>query len=349
MTRTMRAAPVSVVIPTFREVDNIGQVLRDLRDQTMPPSEVIIVDACSDDGTTGEAERMAHAFQDLRVLWAPRALPGRGRNVGIEASRHDVVLLLDAGLRIPHDWVESLAQPLLRGVADVAFGGFVPDARTAVDDVLELLTACNACEIDGRVMYYPTTASIAMRRSVWQSAGRFPEGLRACEDSVFFQRLYALGHVKPTVCPRAVVRWSMGKGFRYVTRKMFQGSQGEVRAGIISRKMVFLFGLYPMILALLSVAPVSLWMRFALVTVLMCWRVGRLARKNPWAMRRLLKRRFGIPAIVALVPWADLVAMFGYAQAYVRTWWEGRFRLPRVRLYRPIEGSTRMATQLPGK
>ena len=247
----MRSCPVTVVIPTFREADNIGLVLTDLRNQTSVPAEVVIVDACSDDGTTSVAEREWSSFESLRVLWAPKALPGRGRNVGIEAAEYDIVLLADAGLRLPPDWVESLAEPILRGGADVTFGGFVPDARSATDDIMELLTACNASEVDGRQIYYPTTASLAIKRRVWLAAGRFPENLRACEDSLFFQSLFKLGNVKPAVAPKATVSWSMGAGFKYVTRKMYQGAGGEVRAGIISRKTVFLAGIYPMMLAIL--------------------------------------------------------------------------------------------------
>ncbi|MBI4464803.1 MAG: glycosyltransferase, partial [Acidobacteria bacterium] len=45
------AAPLTVIIPAYNEAASVADTLRSLQAQTLRPSEIIVVDDCSTDGT----------------------------------------------------------------------------------------------------------------------------------------------------------------------------------------------------------------------------------------------------------------------------------------------------------
>lgn len=86
----------SIVIPTYNEERYIGELLSKLRTQTLQPKEIIVADAFSTDKT----REIAKSYK-AKVI--DGGLPGPGRNRGIEKSKTDIVLFLDADVIITED------------------------------------------------------------------------------------------------------------------------------------------------------------------------------------------------------------------------------------------------------
>lgn len=166
--------PVSVIVPARDEADRIASTVRAA--SGLPGvAEVIVVDDGSSDGT---AERAQEAGG--RVLRSPRSR-GKGAALrrGVEAARHDLLLLLDGDLG------ESAlaAAPLLREIAadraDLAIavlprrphrGGIGATRRLAADGIARLT---------GRQMQEPLSGQRALRRSDLQRVGGVWEGWQA--------------------------------------------------------------------------------------------------------------------------------------------------------------------------
>ena len=112
---------LSVVIPVFNEVKNVGEILRRVQ-STGLASEIIVVDDCSQDGTRPLLQQM-DGKNAVRVLMHDQNR-GKGAAVrtGMEQAHGDIILIQDADLEYdPRDY-PMLLQPIEEGRADVVYG-----------------------------------------------------------------------------------------------------------------------------------------------------------------------------------------------------------------------------------
>lgn len=89
-------APVSAIVPTYRDGDALRRALNSIENQTLRPSQIIVVDDASSDGN---AERVCAAsrLEDIQLIALEKNVgPGGARNAGIAASREQFVAFLDA-------------------------------------------------------------------------------------------------------------------------------------------------------------------------------------------------------------------------------------------------------------
>ena len=84
---------ISVVIPTFNRRQTIGRSIDSILNQTLFPSEIIVVDDGSTDGTS---DYIQSNFPSIRLLQQPNKGVSLARNMGIRSSNSDWVALLDS-------------------------------------------------------------------------------------------------------------------------------------------------------------------------------------------------------------------------------------------------------------
>ena len=106
---------LSVIIPTLNEERHVGALLSDVASQSRRPDEVLVVDAGSTDGTIEVVRRFPFA----------RLLEGRppvacGRNLGGRSATGDVLVFLDADVRLPERYFEDFFAEFERRRLDVA-------------------------------------------------------------------------------------------------------------------------------------------------------------------------------------------------------------------------------------
>ena len=90
----MAEAPsVSVIIPTYNNADLLLDGVESVLDQTVRPSEVIVVDDGSTDNTLQRLERFGSGIQIIR---REHRGPAVARNAGIRVSSGEVVAFLDS-------------------------------------------------------------------------------------------------------------------------------------------------------------------------------------------------------------------------------------------------------------
>jgi dolichol-phosphate mannosyltransferase len=113
-----------VLIPTFQEADNVGPILRRVRD-AMPTASVLVIDDNSPDGTADLAVRVGEEIGDVEVLRRPgKAGLGRAYLAGYRwALDHGYEIVVDMDADGSHDpaTIPELVAQVEEG-ADLAMG-----------------------------------------------------------------------------------------------------------------------------------------------------------------------------------------------------------------------------------
>jgi glycosyltransferase involved in cell wall biosynthesis len=206
MNNEHRHIPVSLLLTTLNEAEQIALFLHGVRAQTVRPAEIIVCDGGSTDGTVELLQHEAAQRQEetetppLRVIVVPGANIAEGRNHAIHAATQDILAFTDAGCELAPDWLERISEPLLRNEdIDAVGGGYEligdnPAQRWARAATLPF-------ERQSPERFLPSSRSFATRRVALERAGLYPEHLTfAGEDTALVLRMKEQG-------ARFVTRW----------------------------------------------------------------------------------------------------------------------------------------------
>jgi glycosyltransferase involved in cell wall biosynthesis len=117
---------VSIVICTRNRAESLRETLISLAGCVVPPdapAEILVVDNGSSDQTRQVTASAPSTGRSIRYVSEPRKGQCFARNAGLRNSRGSVILFTDDDVRVPPDWIEKMARPVLLGQADVVAGG----------------------------------------------------------------------------------------------------------------------------------------------------------------------------------------------------------------------------------
>ncbi len=224
---------VTLVVPVLDEVEALPALFASIERQTRWPDEVVFVDGGSGDGTLSLLSSICGRHGSWRVIEAGSATPGRGRNVGFEASKTGWVALTDAGIELDAHWLERLVRVARSDPdVDIVYGHYEPAAVSSFPGCAALAYVDSPRHTDHGPVRSRFIASCVMRRSLWERVGGFPD-LRAAEDVLFMRRVDELG-ARVAVAPEAVVWWHLqpdlaGTFRRFRTYSRVNADIGEQR------------------------------------------------------------------------------------------------------------------------
>ncbi|MCL4499637.1 MAG: glycosyltransferase [Chloroflexi bacterium] len=186
-----RAPLVSTVIPVYNGASYIEEALRSVFGQTYPNIEVIVVDDASTDETPSILKK-----HESRVTVVRR--PANGgvsscRNVGITASRGDLIAFLDSDdLWLP-DHVARGAEAFFghREVGLVAVNTLVENERAGTRSVIWTKVVRTGAPVTERLLrenFICTSSAMASRRAL-DVVGLFDEAFPAAEDYDLWYRI----------------------------------------------------------------------------------------------------------------------------------------------------------------
>jgi glycosyltransferase involved in cell wall biosynthesis len=228
--------PVSVVVTVLNEGPELAGSVRALLGQLAPGDELVLVDGGSTDGSVTALD----PHPALRVLVEHGAGISAGRNAGVRAASHDVVVVTDAGCTPEPGFVEAMRRPfaverppaLAQGVYRVLAAtpleaaqslacypqpAEVPGATPGPDALVKAYTRVFGTGFDPR---FAVGRCVAFTRAAWTAAGGFPEDLATGEDVAF--GLAVARHGACVAVPDAVVGWKQRDGLA-ATWRMYRG------------------------------------------------------------------------------------------------------------------------------
>jgi glycosyltransferase involved in cell wall biosynthesis len=154
----------SVVIPAYNEAQRIGDTVLAAR-SIATVEEVVVVDDGSTDNTAETARQAGAVVHRLSVNGGKAAAVA----VGIQISRGDLLLLLDADLGAGALEAEILLKPIVAGEADMTIATFpvIPGRGGGMGIVVRTARA-GIQRLTGRVMQAPLSGQRAFRRELWE-------------------------------------------------------------------------------------------------------------------------------------------------------------------------------------
>jgi len=188
----------SIIIPTYNEADDIGDTLEALFGLDYADREIIVVD----DSTDRTPEIVGrYADKGVRLIHPGGGGRCEARNIGIREAAGEVVVLLNADVRLPADFLKRLASHYRQGADYV-----LVDAQAAnrqdlfaryVDCVSKVFYGRGAnCNFDNMEW----TEGFSCRKEAALKAGLFPTGfpvpICAGEDGFFGEGLRGIGAKK---------------------------------------------------------------------------------------------------------------------------------------------------------
>lgn len=193
---------VSIIIRTKNEEKWIKQCLERLSIQTYQDFEIVLVDNQSSDSTVAKAVKYRN---DLIVKTIDIYTPGKSLNIGISASRGEIIAIISAHC-LPYDeyWLEKLIQPFSESdeFAGV-YGRQIPMPYSSDYDKRDLYITFG---LDRKVQEKDTffhNANSAIRKDVWMKYP-FDEYATNIEDRIWAKEVISSGY-KLLYEPNAIV------------------------------------------------------------------------------------------------------------------------------------------------
>ena len=271
---------VSLLLTVKNEATNIALLLKSIANQSRLPDELIITDGGSVDGTYEALTRFKaeQADQEEGICVVVKQLTGsnisEGRNAAVALSTGTILAITDAGVMLPVDWLEKIITPLICDQElDVVSGFFHATPQNAFEAALGAVTLPLADEINPR-HFLPSSRSIALRRSVMEAVGGYPEWLDYCEDLILDLRLRSSG-AKFRFLPSASVGFRPRNSLSKYGLQYFRYARGDGKADLWRLRHAIRYFVYLLVAPLLLVLGIYVHLAFYFVVTHRCFGLHR--------------------------------------------------------------------------
>ena len=212
----MPMADVSVIMPAYRAGRTIQGALASIARQTLKPTEVIVVDDGSDDGTADAARAMAGALAPiaLHVMVQGNRGAGAARNRAIEKAACAYVAFLDAD----DEWME---EKLARSMAHLDGTDTILVAHDAIrrdpagrQSLIESSRHFHGAHDPYAALYrtgYIASLTVVAGKDAVRAAGGFDETLAAAQDFDLWLKMLADPKARFTVFPEALAFYNVNE------------------------------------------------------------------------------------------------------------------------------------------
>lgn len=198
----MTTPSIAIIIPTWKAAQFLPTLISQLRQQDLPPADIIIIDSSSPDHS-------AQIARDLgcTVIEIPQAEFNHGgtRNrAAQQATKHDIlVFMTQDALPIDSQFLRNLTQPIIEQKAAAAYARQIahPDASPLekfarsfnYPPTPHLKSHADLARLGIKTYFFSDTASAVDAKAFWE-VGAYPDWVIVNEDMILCARLLQTGH-----------------------------------------------------------------------------------------------------------------------------------------------------------
>jgi glycosyltransferase involved in cell wall biosynthesis len=214
----MNSSSVSVIIPAFQAADTISRTLKSIVTQTVAPTEVIVVDDGSNDGTAEATEAMRDQMGDIDLIFIQQNHEGAGaaRNQALKEASFDYVAFLDADDEWLPEKLERSLEVLNSTESILVSHDYI---RREADGSEFVVLECSKNFNYGGDPYvrlyrqgYIATSGVVARRDAVLAAGGFDESLPTAQDFALWLSMLSEKGTKFEIFPGPLLRYHVTAG-----------------------------------------------------------------------------------------------------------------------------------------
>lgn len=185
---------VSIIVPTYNEEDDIEITLDALIKLRYINKEIIVVDDCSEDNTASIVGKYENDTSIVLIKQKINRGVSVARNVGIQKAIGEIIIILNADVILPPDFINRILPHYKNGADFVLVESEVKNIEYLFPRWVQAQHR-HRYNNDGEIDW---TEGFSCRRGVAISVGLFPEGIPGCsgEDAVFGENLKKFNKIK---------------------------------------------------------------------------------------------------------------------------------------------------------
>lgn len=253
-------ADISVVVTVKNEEDSILTLLESLENQSLKPSEIIIVDGGSSDRTVEIINSFIRTKNSFKLILAEGANIAKGRNIGISHAKSEIIACTDAGVVLDKFWLENITKPIVNDDADFVGGVYVQSGKSLLQECIGILQYPNLEKLTPD-NFFPSSRSVAFKKSVWKSVGGYPEHLDKAEDTYFDLKVKE-GKFNITLAKNAIAFMPSRDSLKKLFAQYSSYAEWDVKAGLYLKLKIYR----------LMIAAYA----FLVFSLLLIWKIGIL-------------------------------------------------------------------------
>ena len=262
---------LSVICPTYNEIDFIGSLVENLCNSDGVEKEILIVDGGSHDGTRERVVLLMKKYSALKLLDNPKRTSTHAFNIGYKYSTGKFIAFVGAHANYEDNYFTAGLDSLKNNECDVVGGPLKQMGRTLAGKAIALVMSSKfgvgntEFRTMSKKMMVDSVAFAIYKREVVERCGLMDESLPVNQDDEFHYRVKSKGYrimMIPEMSSTYYVRDSYFKLFRQYFRyglykpAVLKKVSGSVR---LRHLVPSLFVSYLISLPLAFYYPVWIW------------------------------------------------------------------------------------------
>lgn len=224
------SVPVAVVVPCFNCAITIDRAVQSIIQQAIQPSEIILVNDCSTDGTRAILHGLQKTYGAIiRVIDLDQnSGPGIARNVGWDAAQFKYVAFLDADdswhpekIQLQYQWMIENPEFCMTGHASATIS-------TAFCNNKNPVLKCEFVEVFAESLLLTNcfpTRSVMLKKDL---AVRFKPGKRYAEDYLLWLRIVFTQGRCALLTPTLAYSYKPSFGVSGLSASLWKMQKGEI-------------------------------------------------------------------------------------------------------------------------
>jgi glycosyltransferase involved in cell wall biosynthesis len=219
---------LSVIVPFHNNQGQIGPCCESLLNQTLPRTayEILFID----NNSTDDSASIVARYPTIQLLREAKPGSYAARNRGIRTAKGEILAFTDADCVVDREWLRRIEAAAREG-ADVLLGAysgcrakFPACALSAYENAKNRYVFASRDE----TLYYGYTNNMAVRRTMFDKYGLFPEVLRG-GDAILIRTLLQAGERRIEYLPEMLVDHLEFQSVRDYYRKVYVHSSSVQR------------------------------------------------------------------------------------------------------------------------